>query len=65
LIANRLENTTPPEHHDLIGAFERLQSTARAYCMEGSSQSTTIELETLLSLSRTAENLVASLANEI
>jgi multidrug resistance protein MdtO len=65
LMANRLENTAPLEDHDSRSAFERLESTVRACCMEGPHQSKTIELETFLSLSRTAEGLVISLANEI
>jgi multidrug resistance protein MdtO len=65
LMANRLENTAPHEDHDFRGAFERLESTARACCLEGPPQSKTIELDTFLSLSRTAEGLVISLANEI
>ena len=65
LMANRLENTAPPEDHDSRSAFERLESTVRACCMEGPHQSKTIELETFLSLSRTAEGLVNSLANEV
>jgi multidrug resistance protein MdtO len=65
LMANRLENTAPPEDRDFRSAFERLESTVRACSMEGPHQSGSIELETFLSLSRTAEGLVISLANEI
>jgi hypothetical protein len=65
LMAERLENTTPPEHHDLEGAFERLESTVRACCIEGPHQSIAVELETFLALSRTAEDLVTSLANKV
>jgi multidrug resistance protein MdtO len=64
-MANRLENTAPQEDHDFRNAFEHLESAVRACCMEGSHQPRTIELETFLSLSRTAEGLVISLANEI
>ena len=65
LIANRLENTAPQEDHDFRSEFERLESTVQACCMEEIHQSQTIDLETFLSLSRTAEGLVISLANEI
>jgi multidrug resistance protein MdtO len=65
LMANRLENTAPPEDRDFRSAFERLESTVRARSMEGPHQSGSIELETFLSLSRTAEGLVITLANEI
>lgn len=65
LMAKRLENTIPPEHHDLKGAFERLESTVRACCMEEPHQSIAVELKTFLALSRTAEDLVTSLANKV
>ncbi|WP_263349788.1 FUSC family protein [Acidicapsa acidisoli] len=64
-MANRLENTAPQEDHDFRSAFEHLENTVRACCIEGSHQSKAIDLEPFLSLSRTAEGLVISLANKI
>lgn len=64
LMANRLENTAPQEDHDFRSAFEHLESTVRACGMEGSHQSKNFDLETFLSLSRTAQGVVISLANE-
>jgi multidrug resistance protein MdtO len=65
LMANRLENTTLPEHYDLEGAFERLESTVWACCTEGPHHSVAIELKTFLALSQTADDLVTSLANKV
>ena len=65
LIANRLENTAPQKDHDFRSAFAHLDSTVRACCLEESDRSKNIDLETFLSLSRTADGLVVSLANEI
>ena len=65
LMASRLENSAPPEDHESKSAFQRLESVARDCCLEGPHQSITIELETFLAISRTAEGLVVSLANGI
>jgi multidrug resistance protein MdtO len=65
LMANWLENAAPSKDHEVGSAFERLESTVRACCIEEPHQSKNIELETFLSLSGTAKGLVDSLANSV
>jgi hypothetical protein len=60
-----MEGLTPAEDHDFKGAFERLEKAVRTCCSEEPQRSMTIELQTFLALSRTAESLVMSLENEM
>jgi multidrug resistance protein MdtO len=64
-MADRMEQKVPTETHDFEDAFERLESAVRACCTEGPHQSIAIDLKTFLALSRTAESVVMSLANEV
>jgi multidrug resistance protein MdtO len=64
-MADRMEEKIPTEDYDSQDAFEPLENAVRTSYMEDSHQSIGRELETFLALSRTAEGLVISLANEI
>jgi hypothetical protein len=64
-MADRMEEKAPIEDHDLKDAFEPLELSVRKSCLEDPHQSVAIELKTFLALSRTAESLVMSLANEV
>jgi hypothetical protein len=64
-MAERMEGKAPKEGHDYRDTFEQLEKVLHGYCTEASNQSIEIEMKTFLALSRTANNLVMSLAQEI
>lgn len=64
-MADQLEDKAPKEYPEAEDAFARLEEMAQTCGSEEPRQSSAIELETFLSLSRTAEGLVTSLTNEI
>jgi multidrug resistance protein MdtO len=64
-LANRMEGKPPTTNNDFEDARDVLENAARACGTDGPHQSIAMELKTFLALSRTAESLVTSLANEI
>ena len=64
-MADRMEEKAPAEDNDLGDAFERLKTAVLISSPEAPQHAIAVELKTFLDLSRTASDLVISLAKEI